>query len=242
MRRPSDDKLKYQVFVHRLDPSTANILFSGRSYVEDRDGFTYRVSFNEKDEEAWATYDPSMNRTIDYMEVGDRFWDYDLELTLSLVGLDGDNYLVRYDLTGIEESWHSNVVTGGLVTTDDELSERTIINVNVDLEPELDHPEWNRPRLGCFSIYNRIDEETWGKIKKANASWHVSQDWLDDNDDFESAPGWKYNYSALVILVKSGYAIRVRNLTLSSEAELRHVFSAAGNKAWRDGRKTTKES
>lgn len=104
----------------------------------------------------------------------------------------------------------------------------TVINVGVESEPhneDLSNVLLNRPAPsdGAFIIYQRIPRPLWDKMKSAGA-WYYSADDLEELDMFNVAPGWRYNISALRVLLENGYTLTVRGEDVTTVEQLDAMF------------------
>lgn len=113
----------------------------------------------------------------------------------------------------------------------------TTITVRVESEPheqDLSNVLLNRPAPngGAFMISARIDRAVWSQMKAAGA-WYMSADELEDMDMFQSEPGWRYSLDAIAVLLRHGYTLSLRGETVTTEQQLRGLFTAEAKAAYR---------
>jgi hypothetical protein len=80
------------------------------------------------------------------------------------------------------------------------------------------------PQGGAFLISQRLPRALWEQMKRAGA-WYYSHDDLEELDMFDSVPGWRYSLEALAVLLRAGYTLRVRGVTVQTVEGLHELFT-----------------
>ena len=112
-----------------------------------------------------------------------------------------------------------------------------IATITVESEPhdmDISTAILNRPlpNSGAFLIWERLPKEVWNHLKAAGA-WYLSRDDLEEFDMFESEPGWRYPIQALATLIGQGYTLAIRGESISTEEQLRGLFTAEAKAAYK---------
>lgn len=67
--------------------------------------------------------------------------------------------------------------------------------------------------------HERLPMNVWSRLEKKNWTYQTSREWLEDMDEFGSNPiqGWRYEYSALHILLDAGIELRCGDTIVTRE-------------------------
>lgn len=117
------------------------------------------------------------------------------------------------------------------------MTTQTTITVTVEAEPQAAPPAdalLIRPAFtgGAFLIDQRVTRDLFDAMKVAGASY-LSAEMLEEFDLFDAAPGWRYTLAALGVLVERGYALMIRDETITTREALDALFTPEAAAAYR---------